>query len=121
LNSLYYLSHENILNLDHSSEAVSAPYEKKLKDGASKRVQVLVAKYASPEHARKALDDFHSAYLTEHPEGFDPGTTKKQINFFKIEDGWLGYSLDGIYLSVVFECPNRVTAELIINNIHSRS
>ena len=27
LNSLYYLSHQNILNLDHSTEAVTAPYE----------------------------------------------------------------------------------------------
>jgi hypothetical protein len=30
LNSLYYLSHQNILNLDHSTEAVTAPYENAL-------------------------------------------------------------------------------------------
>jgi hypothetical protein len=119
LNSLYYLSHENILNLDHSTEVVSAPYEKTLKDGASKRVQVLFVKYGSLGHARKGLDDFHSAYLDEHPKGFDPGITNKQMNFFNIEDGWLGYSLDGAYLSVVFECPDRKTAELIIKHISS--
>jgi hypothetical protein len=98
---------------------VSAPYEKTLKDGASKRVQVLFVKYGSPEHARKALDDFHSAYLDEHPKGSDPGITNKQMNFFNIEDGWLAYALDGAYLSVVFECPNRETAELIIKHISS--
>ncbi len=119
LNSLYYLSHENILNLDHSTEAVTAPYEKTLSDGTSKRVQVLFVKYTTPERAQKALDDFHSAYLDEHPKGIDPGITNKQMNSFNIEDGWLGYALDGTGLSIVFECPNRVTTELIIKHIQA--
>ena len=119
LNSFYYLSHENILNLDHSAEAVTAPYEKTSDDGTSKRVQVLFVKYATPDRARKALDDFHNAYLDEHPKGFDPGITNKQMNSFNIEDGWLGYALDGTCLSIVFECPNRETAELIIKHISS--
>jgi hypothetical protein len=117
LNSLYYISHENILDLDHSTEAVSAPYEKTLKEGASKRVQFLCVKYTTPGRARKALDDFHSAYLDEHPKGFEPDPTNRQMHFFNIEDGWIGYALDGTYLSIVFECPNRDTAELIIKNI----
>jgi hypothetical protein len=117
LNSLYYLSHDNILNLDHSTEAVIAPYEKTLHDGTSKRIQALFVKYATPERAGKALNDFHSAYLDEHPKGVDPGHNKKGVNFFKIEDGWLGYTLDGSSLSIVFECPNRDTAELIIKHI----
>ncbi len=117
LNSLYYLSHQNILKLDHSTEAVTAPYEKTLNDGTSKRVQVLFVKYASPELARKALDEFHSLYLDEHPKGSDPGTTNKQMNSFNIEDGWLGYALDGTRLTIVFECPNRETVDLIIKHI----
>jgi hypothetical protein len=117
LNSLYYLSHDNILNLDHSTEAVTAPYEKKSSEGNSKRVQVLFVKYATPERARKALTAFHSAYLDEHPKGVDPGHTKKHVNIFKIEDGWVGYALDGSSLSIVFECPNQDSAELIIKHI----
>jgi hypothetical protein len=119
LNSLYYLSHDNILNLDHSTEAVTAPYEKTLSDGTSKRVQVLFVKYATPERAQKALTDFHSTYLEDHPKGLEPGNTKKQMNSFKIEDGWVGYALDGTGLSIVFECPNRDTAELIIKHIQA--
>ena len=119
LNSLYYLSHENILNLDHSTEAVTAPYEKTSNDSTSKRVQVLFVKYATPERAQKALDEFHSAYLEDHPKGLEPGNTKKQMNSFKIEDGWVGYALDGTGLSIVFECPNRDTAELIIKHIQA--
>jgi hypothetical protein len=119
LNSLYYLSHDNILNLDHSTEAVTAPYEKTSSDGTSKRVQALFVKYATPERARKALDEFHSAYLGDHPKGFDPGVTKKQTNSFKIEDGWVSYALDGTGLAFVFECPNRDTAEVIIKHIQA--
>ncbi len=119
LNSLYYLSHDNILNLDHSTEAVTAPYEKTSSDGTSTRVQVLFVKYATPEGARKALDEFHSAYLEDHPKEFNQGNAKKQMNSFKIEDGWLVYALDGAGLAFVFECPNRETAELIIKHIQA--
>jgi hypothetical protein len=117
LNSLYYLSHQNILNLDHSTEAVTAPYEDISNTGTPKRVQVLFVKYSSPERARKALEKFHNAYLHEHQKGFDPGITHEQMNTFKIEDGWLGYALDGTCLAVVFECPNRESARMIIKQI----
>lgn len=117
LNSLYYLSHQNILHLDHSTEAVTAPYENRSHDGATKRVQVLFVKYALPARAEKALADFHEAYLPEHQKGFDPGATARQTQFFKIEDGWLGYGLNGAGLAIVFECPSRESAQLIIKHI----
>ena len=117
LNTLYYLSHQNILHLDHSTEAVTAPYENSSHAGTPKRVQVLFVKYASPDQAVKALADFHDAYLPEHQKGFDPGVTNKQTNVFKIEDGWLGYALDGVFLAIVFECPDRESAQLIIKYI----
>jgi hypothetical protein len=117
LNSLYYLSHQNILNLDHSTEAVTAPYENISNAGISKRIQVLFVKYATPERARKALDNFHNAYLHEHRKGFDPGVAKKHMNSFNIEDGWLGYSVDGMCLVIVFECPNRESAQMIIKQM----
>jgi len=117
LNSLYYLSHQNILNLDHSTEAVTAAYESISGVGTSKSVQLLVVKYATPGNAQKALDDFHNAYLPEHQKGGDPGVTEKHSNVFSIEDGWLGYALNGAYLSVVFECPNRESAQMIMNHI----
>jgi hypothetical protein len=117
LNSLYYLSHQNILNLDHSAEAVTAPYENISNAGSAKSVQLLVIEYASAKKAKKGLDQFHSAYLHEHQHGRDPIVIENHMNFFNIEDGWLGYSLNGTYLSVVFECPNRASAQTIINHI----
>jgi hypothetical protein len=117
LNSLYYLSHQNILNLDHSTEAVTAAYENISDDGTSKSVQILIVKYATPKKAQKALNDFHNAYLREHQKGVGPGVSEKTTNFFKIEDGWLGYTLNGVYLGFVFECPDRESAQMIINHI----
>ena len=117
LNSLYYLSHQNILNLDHSTEAVTAPYEDISNAGTPKRVQVLFVKYLSPERAQKALEKFHNAYLHEHQKGFDPGITHEHMNAFKIEDGWLGYALDGKCLIIAFECPNQESAWMIIKQI----
>jgi len=116
LNSLYYLSHQNILDLDHSTEAAAAVYEK-TSNADAPRVQVLLVKYPNPAQAGKALNDFHTAYLHEHQRGFDPGVTVKHTNFFSIEDGWLGYSLDGIYLAIAFECPNRESAQLFLKHL----
>ncbi|PQP35181.1 hypothetical protein C6A37_03865 [Desulfobacteraceae bacterium SEEP-SAG9] len=117
LNSLYYLGHKNILHLDHSTEAVTAPYENTSNAGIPKRIQVLFVKYATPERARMALNNFHNAYLPEHKKGFNPGLTHNHTNAFNIEDGWLGYSLDGPCLAIVFECPSRESVYKILKHI----
>ena len=111
LNSLYFLSYKNILNLDLATEAVTAPYETDTKPVM--RAQALVIKYDSPVKAQKALDHFHDAYLTEQTKPDD--NTKTSI--FNIEDGWLGYQLNGKSLSIVFGAPDRKAAEKIIEAV----
>ena len=117
LNSLYYLSYQNILKLDHSAEAVTAPYENKKKD--NKRIQLLFVKYDSEDKARQALDSFHTSYLPDHRKGPEEKGTPKHIGIFNIEDGWLGYKCDGRSLVIIFECPDKTSAEIIMENIHS--
>jgi hypothetical protein len=117
LNSFYYLSHQNILDLDHSTEAVLAPYDDTTEPEAVKRIQLLVVKYTTPEQARQALGHFFNAYLPEHQQEFDASATTKHSNVFTIEDGWLGYTLDGICLAIVFECPTRESAQMIMEHI----
>ncbi|MBW1752816.1 MAG: hypothetical protein JRJ46_06870 [Deltaproteobacteria bacterium] len=116
LNSLYYLSHQNILNLDLSAEAVTAPYEK-ANNGDLKRVQFLFVKYSDSTQARQALNKFHKAYLPEHKKDFGAGSTTESPNFFKIEDGWLGYKLHGPFIALVFECPDKGSAGMFIEQI----
>ena len=119
LNSLYYLSYQNILNLDHSTEAVTAPYENVRNEKTIKRIQLLFIKYATADKAQQALDLFHSNYLPDHKKG--PVATDKatHIDTFNIEDGWLGYKLDGKCIAIIFECPDKKTAQMIMENISS--
>jgi len=116
LNSLYYLSHQNILNLDFSNEAVTAPYEK-ANNGDLKRVQFLFVKYSDSTQARQALETFHKAYLPEHKKDFGAGSMTESPNFFNIEDGWLGYKLHGPCIALVFECPDQKSAQNILKQI----
>lgn len=117
LNSFYYLSHHNILNLDLSTEAVSAPYEKTTDMGDHKHVQFLFVKYANPDRALQALDHFHKVYLPEYKKKSVAGSATKISNIFKVEDGWLGYKLYGECIALVFECPDQESARMIMNQI----
>lgn len=117
LNSTYYISHQNILQLDHSTEAVSATYEKLSGSGAAKKVQLLFVRYANSERALKALRHFHSNYLHDQEIRFDKRGAEGRANAFAIEDGWLGYLRKGRCLALVFECPDRRSAQSILEHI----
>ncbi len=119
LNSIYYLSHENILDLDLTAEAVTAPYERISSSSDQTRSQFLLVKYENHEHARKALDHFHNAYLPEHKKEFTADSANKDPSLFKIEDGWVGYELINNYVVVVFDCPDQKSAITIIRKIES--
>lgn len=117
LNSLYYLSHQNILNFDLSTEAVIAPFENVSDSENKKRVQFILVKYASAEYARQALNHFLEAYLPEYKNNFTADSAVQSSMFFKIEDGWLGYKLDAECVALIFECPGQETARIMINQI----
>ena len=115
LNSLYYLGHENMLDLNHTTAAVTAPYEMQVQSQSRSRIQFLLVKYTHPDQAQNALAHFHQAYLPDFPFEAPLKNTKSYTNTFPIEDGWLGYRLYRDTLSLIFECPNKETAQAIIN------
>ena len=117
LNSFYYLSHRNILNLDLSAEAVTATYEKTGVE-KSKRARVLFVKYATPEKASRALDMFCKSYIPESAKANTKTPTSGEPAFFLVEDGWLGYKSDHDSLALVFKCPDEKSARAMINGIH---
>lgn len=114
LNSIYYLSHENILDLDLSAEAVTAPYQYIAGSGGPKRSQFLLVQYENPDRARQALNRFHNAYLPEYKNKITAGTAADSPSLFKLEDGWLAYQLIGKYIAIVFECPDPESARVIL-------
>lgn len=117
LNSLYYLGHENMLELDLSAEAVTAPYEKKDSSAGQVRFQFLYLNYAEPVKAKEALSHFQRVYLPEHSFSKQSDFLQKAVNIFPIEDGWLGYRLKENNLAFVFECPDQETVRTILKQI----
>lgn len=121
LNSLYYLSHQNIFNLDHSVEAVTAPFERQSDQGNKERIQALMIHYATQQKALKGLEHFHAAYLDDFHKENPANAHHGRVHYFQIEDGWLAYVLNGKRLTVVFECPNRATAMQFISEINDNA
>jgi len=119
LNSIYYLSHENILDLDLSAEAVSAPYQTILDSGDPKRSQLLLVQYENTERARQALNRFHDAYLPGNKKEKTVETAADSPSLFKLEDGWMGYKLIGRHIAIVFESPGPESARAILQKNES--
>jgi len=117
LNSFYYLSLENILNLERSSEAVTAIYENKASPEKAKPIRILLVKYRDHEKATRALNAFCKAYLSEYDAKKSNPAMSAYSGFFKVEDGWLGYELEKDYLAFVFQCPDEKSAQAILNAI----
>jgi hypothetical protein len=113
LNSLYYLSSENLLDLGHNTEAVTAVYERTEASSAGQRLRWLGVRYPDRSAALAALGHFHRVYLPDFPyrSGSKPSCRHKGV--FQIEDGWLGYGLKEGTLIFLFECPDRETIDRI--------
>jgi hypothetical protein len=119
LNSIYYLSHENILDIDLSAEAVSAPYQYISGSGDPKNSQFLLVRYESPERARQALNRFKGTYLPGDKKHITVETAADSPSLFKLEDGWMAYKLFGKYMAIVFESPDPESARAILQKNES--
>ncbi len=108
LNSVYFLSTGNILELDHSAEAVTATYSATDTTG-SHNVQLILIRYRDSDTARGGLLHFARTYLPEKKVPAGPSTYEGS-QFWRIEDGWLGYRQSGRTFVLVFECPSRESA-----------
>jgi len=112
LNSLYYLGPENMLELDHDVEGVSAVYERPRKSGGSERIRLLRLRYPDAVRARAALERFHAGYLPEAGAPLPPDERGRVEGVFSLEDGWLVYGLEARNLTLVFEAPDRETVRI---------
>ncbi len=117
LNSIFYLSGENILDLGLSTQAVIAPYDNQSGTEKPLRCQFLMIAYPNHARANRALSHFHAAYLPEYKQKAAGQGTTGIPDFFKLEDGWLAYQQVGKYILIVFESPDQESAgELIRGN-----
>ncbi len=119
LNTNYYISHENILDLDRTTNAVTVPYEHLSAGNERRRCQLLLVKYQNHENALKALQHFHEAYLPEQKKDFPADSTAGGPSTYELEDSWLAYKILNDYIAFVFDSPDEESARVIIRNIET--
>lgn len=112
LNSVYYLSSENLLDLGLGCEVAATSFSSSLPEAQGKPVHLLLVRYPSAEDARQALKHFQMIYLAEKYHG--PTVFSGEQGIVQIEDGWLGFARTGSNLALVFECPDQESAKLFI-------
>jgi len=114
LNSVYFLSPSNILDLGLEAEATIASYRTPAQGKQKSAVRLLVIRYPSAGSAGKALGHFVRTYLPERKAAVPAGSGGNR-EILKIEDGWVGYTLSGTLLTIAFECPTREIAGNFLN------
>lgn len=107
LNSKYYISHQNILNLNRETQAAMARFERVENETNKQRIHHLALTYPTPEQAREGVLKFGKAYL---PDQNIEAIREQHGYVFQIEDGFLGLRLDGPDAVLVFESPTQETA-----------
>jgi len=110
LNSAYFLSSENLLDLGLDCEMAAAVYRSSAGADKKKLVRVLLVRYPDEAAARKALAHFQKLYLAG--KSFTAGDR----GIMPIEDGWTGFILSGKGLGLVFEAPDETTTRLFLQS-----
>jgi hypothetical protein len=96
LNQRFFISHQNVLNLGPSVEAVLARYAR-----GEERIFVLLLKYPSEERAIASIAGFRKAYM---PEVKGEGTVRT-------ENGkWTSAAQRGKFVIIVFDAKDEPTA-----------
>jgi len=101
LNYHYYLADDNLLEIDSTTEACLARYR-------PGQTYLLCVRYPSAEAAGMAYRRMTSEYLNESDDG----------GYMEMSDStWSAVEADGIYLTAVFDAPDRGTAQKLIAEV----
>lgn len=89
LNSYYYISNENLLNIDNSTRALMAKYGDR-----ENRYYLLLVEYSGESEADEACKNLLAEFFDNRQE------------VIRLEDeGWMGARINGRYLTAVFDAP----------------
>ena len=117
LNSVYFLSSDNLLDLTPECELATTTYNQGAGKAAgnSKPARLMLVRYANEEVAARALQHFQQTYLPDKLKG--PKVSLIGNNgVVAIEDGWLGFARSGRSLVLVFESPDEASARLFLSD-----
>ncbi len=114
LNSVYFLSSENLLDLGPDCEVATTNYGQRA-IGNAKPARLMLARYANEAAAAKALHHFRQTYLPDKLKG-PKASLIGDNGVVAIEDGWMGFARSGRGLALVFESPDEASARLFLND-----
>lgn len=105
INTYQFIAHENILNINDSTEAVMAKYEY-----GDDRPVLLLIRYPNRSECEAARDTFINSYLGEPAENA----------IIKKDHKWVGYSLHNVVLSIVFNGKNKENVINLLNQARQK-
>ncbi len=117
LNSVYFLSSENLLDLGPDCEVATTTYGQgpAKATGNAKPARLLLVRYANESAAVKALHHFREIYLPEKLNGPEASLIGDN-GVVAIEDGWMGFARSGRGLALVFESADEASARLFLGD-----
>jgi len=117
LNSMYFLSSENLLDLGPDCEVATTTYGQGAAKatGNAKPMRLILARYPNEAAAANALQHFRQIYLPDKLK--EPKASLIGDNgVAAIEDGWMGFARSGRGLALVFESPDEASARLFLSD-----
>jgi len=106
LNTFYFISDKNLLQITDDTDALLAKYGK-----GKKRYLLLLVRYKNRDLSRKAYDNFVNGYL---PELYKTPILKTK------KGTWISCRLTGDLIIVLFEAPDKGAAAELIRNVEVR-
>ncbi len=103
MNNHYYISDDNILNLDNETDCVFAPYI-----SGDDVCYLLIVSYKDKSAASSAFDSFKQHYI---PDADDSGSAMLENN------KWTKSIKNEKFLCIVFDAPDKKAAEEIVSKI----
>ena len=110
LNTFYYVSLEDLFNLDAADEAAMVVYENRKDPAKTARMRLLLLKYATAAKAAQIPDLFAATYLKAHQMPATQSGSIGDTQCFQVEDGWMGFRRKNRFMAFVFQSPDARTA-----------
>ncbi len=123
LNSAYFLSSQNILDLSLQCEAVVAAYEgvgaQRPAGARTLRPHLIMVEYPDATAARRAFEHFVAAYLPEvRVVAAPPGSETRLAH--RVEHGWAACRLTSRLLLIALDAPDENTATSMTELVMAR-
>ncbi len=114
LNSFYFVSFSNILNLDPQCEAVCARYRPSPRNPEAKSFFLLIIRYPEVKRAASGVRSFTESFYPEIDSESDMNGSSENRMIIQTESGWSGCAVRGRTAVLGFEWPSEAAGRVIL-------